>query len=191
MVETRSGQWMQTFTNRQFWPIDPRAEEVFLEDIAHALALQNRFAGHTRVPYSVGDHSLRVSDEVFVRTGDPVLALCGLLHDGSEAYCVDVPTPLKPYLIRYKEIEAGVMEAIRERFNLPHEFWHHPEVKRADRVLLLTEARDLLGRPPSRWSDGDPDVQALGEVLVPNTWEVVEARFLQRASDLLLAIGGS
>jgi len=171
--------------------MDPRADEVFLEDIAHALALMNRFAGHTRVPYSVGEHSLRVSDEVFLRTRDPVLTLCGLLHDGSEAYCVDVPTPLKPYLTGYKEIEAKVMEAIRERFNLPQEFWHHPEVKRADRVLLLTEARDLLGRPPAAWGEGDPEVRAQSTVLVPNPWAVVEAQFLHRAYYLMSIIGGT
>lgn len=179
---------MQTFTGRQFWPMDPRPEEVFLEDMAHALALQNRFAGHTRVPYSVGEHSIRVCNEVYTRTKDPVLALCGLLHDGSEAYCVDVPTPLKPYLTGYKEIEARVMEAIRGRFSLPEEFWHHPEVKRADMVLLLTEARDLLCPPPVPW-DGYDDVQAQEHILVPMSWSQVEALFLHRAYELLGGIG--
>ena len=159
--------------------MDPRADEVFLEDIAHALALMNRFAGHTRVPYPVGDHSIRVAWEVYRRTGDPVLALCGLLHDGSEAYCVDVPTPLKPYLIGYKEIEAGVMDAIRERFDLPQEFWHHPEVKRADRVLLLTEARDLLGPHPAPWGLDGPTLEPLQEVIVPRDWREVDAQFIK------------
>lgn len=179
MTGNRLGQWMQTFTNRQFWPCDPRPEEVFLEDMGHALALQNRFAGHTRVPYPVGDHSIRVAWEVFRRTGDPLLALCGLLHDGSEAYCVDVPTPLKPYLTEYKDIEARVMTAIQERFNLPVEFWHHPEVKRADRVLLLTEARDLLGPHPAPWGIDDPTLEPLPEVIVPRDWREAEAQFLK------------
>lgn len=182
MASDRIGSWLQTFTSRMFWPLDPRAVEVFIEDIAHALACQNRFAGHTVIPYPVGDHSIRVAWEVFERTGDPVLALCGLLHDGSEAYCVDVPTPLKPYLTEYKLIEARVMEAIRERFDLPHEFWHHPEVIRADRVLLLTEARDLLGPPPAPWGVPDPELKPLSEVIVPLRWEAAEKVFLENFS---------
>ncbi len=43
---SRRGDWMQTFSGRKFWPLDPRVEEVFTEDIAHALANQCRFGGH-------------------------------------------------------------------------------------------------------------------------------------------------
>lgn len=35
----RIGDWMQTYTGRQFWPIDPRPEEIEIEDIAHALSM--------------------------------------------------------------------------------------------------------------------------------------------------------
>jgi hypothetical protein len=38
----RRGNWQQTFTGRQFWPLDPRPEEVCADDIAHALSLQCR-----------------------------------------------------------------------------------------------------------------------------------------------------
>ncbi len=43
---SRRGDWMQTFAGRKFWPLDPRADEVFIVDIAHALAQQCRYAGH-------------------------------------------------------------------------------------------------------------------------------------------------
>lgn len=29
-----SGDWMQTYTGRKFWPFDPRAEAMFLERFA-------------------------------------------------------------------------------------------------------------------------------------------------------------
>lgn len=44
----RKGDWMTTFSGVQFWPLDPRREEIRLEDIAHSLSQQCRFAGHTR-----------------------------------------------------------------------------------------------------------------------------------------------
>ena len=56
------GDWLQTFTMRQVYPLDLRPEDVAVEDIAHALSLQCRFAGHTRGLYSVGQHSLLVAD---------------------------------------------------------------------------------------------------------------------------------
>jgi 5'-deoxynucleotidase YfbR-like HD superfamily hydrolase len=116
----RVGNWSQTFTGLQFWPCDPRREDVRVEDIAHALALQCRFAGHCRVPYSVAEHSVRVAEWVWDETsGDRRASLAALLHDASEAYCVDVPRPLKPYLTGYREIEHGVMHVI-EALSLIH-----------------------------------------------------------------------
>ena len=52
MIETRKGDWMQTISGRQFWPIDPRPEDVFIEDIAHALSMMCRFNGHCDRFYS-------------------------------------------------------------------------------------------------------------------------------------------
>lgn len=46
MSYQRRGDWIQTFTGQQFWPLDPLVEEVHLEDIAHALSNLCRFTGH-------------------------------------------------------------------------------------------------------------------------------------------------
>ena len=42
----RVGNWMQTVGGRAFYPLDPRPEDVDIEDIAHALSLVCRFGGH-------------------------------------------------------------------------------------------------------------------------------------------------
>jgi hypothetical protein len=52
---------IRTYTGRFVWPLDPRAEDIDLLDVAHALAQVNRFNGHTAVPYSVAEHAVRVS----------------------------------------------------------------------------------------------------------------------------------
>ena len=44
--------WTQTYTGRAFTPLDPRAEDVALEDIAHSLAIQCRFNGHCKHHYN-------------------------------------------------------------------------------------------------------------------------------------------
>lgn len=156
----RWGDWIQTYTGAQFWPLDPRPSEVRTEDIAHALSMQCRFAGHCRVFYSVAEHSVRVSQLLRAWGHPPLAQLAGLLHDASEAYLVDVPRPLKPHLPGYSEIERRVMDAICERFGLPR--WalatdaRWGAVRHADAVLLATEARDLMAPQPVPW-EGLPD----------------------------------
>lgn len=178
---------MQTFTGRQFWPLDPHPEEVCIEDIAHSLALQCRFAGHCRVPYSVAEHSVRVAMLLRQwRPKDRVLTLMGLFHDGSEAYLVDVPRPSKPFLIGYAEMEALVQTAIWHRFGLVAGEWTgraacvQPDtaalIKRADNVLLATEARDLMSAPPVPWA-GLPE--PLPRLIHPWPWTFAEKRFLE------------
>jgi hypothetical protein len=41
----RQGSWMQTATGRAYWPVDPRGEDVCIEDIAHALGHLCRYGG--------------------------------------------------------------------------------------------------------------------------------------------------
>ena len=42
------GSWMQTFTGKRFFPMDPDPDEVDVLDVAHSLAMQCRYNGHTR-----------------------------------------------------------------------------------------------------------------------------------------------
>ncbi|MES2342292.1 MAG: phosphohydrolase [Pseudomonadota bacterium] len=145
----RKGDWIQVASGRQFWPLDPHADEVHLDDIAHALANQCRFSGHVRHFYSVAQHSYFVSLHC-----DPPDALWGLLHDAAEAYLVDLPRPVKKalrasWLTLFDDMEATVMRAVCERFGLP---LVQPEsVDRADDLLLATEARDLMAPLHPDW----------------------------------------
>lgn len=168
---SRRGPWMQTFRGRQFWPLDPRTEDVYIDDIAASLSKQCRFAGHSLEFYSVAEHSVRVS-----LACDPLDALWGLLHDASEAYLVDVPRPIKPYLKEYRSIETNVMNAICKRFGLSETM---PEsVKQADTALLATEARDLMVTP--HLTDRGLEEEALPEEIVPWTHEHARLRFVAR-----------
>jgi hypothetical protein len=137
----RHGDFMQTYTGRKFWPMDPRANEVCIRDIAHSLSLQCRYAGHCRRFLSVAEHSVLIARWVRGQT-DAQTALWGLLHDASEAYLVDIPRPVKPYLTNYKEAEAKVMAAVCQRFGLPLEM--PAAVHEADERIIADELVNLV-----------------------------------------------
>lgn len=167
----RKGDWMQTFSGVQFWPLDPRPEEILIEDIAHSLSNQCRYAGHCTQFYSVAQHSVMVS-----RIVPPQFAKWGLLHDAAEAYLVDLPRPLKrfsPLGNVYMPIEARLMMCVCERFGLPYA--EPPEVKDADNVLLMTEKRDLMPNCPAKWREV---AESLAGKIVPWSPEDAEQEFL-------------
>jgi len=144
MSDARVGGWLQTFSGGQFWPMDPRPEEVAIEDIAHALSNLCRFAGHCLEFYSVAQHSVLVSGYV-----PAAHAFQALLHDAAEAYLVDVPRPVKLELPDYKAIEKRVQAVIYRRFGLPAE---EPAcIKAADDRVLAQEHRDLMAISPYDW----------------------------------------
>ncbi len=143
---------IETFTGRHFRPLSPRVKDVHIEDIAHALSNQCRFSGHVKKHYSVAEHSVRVSRLLQAYGQPPEIQLWGLLHDASEAYLVDIPSPLKhtPVFKAYRAAEKRLQAAICERFGLPKK--HPKQVKLADAILLATEARDLMAYTPAYWA---------------------------------------
>lgn len=137
--------WIQTFTGRAFWPLNPRPEDVDLVDIAHALAMKCRYSGHCKRFYSVAEHSVLVS-----RMVDPQHALAALLHDAGEAYLPDVPRPIKPKLTGFKEIEERVDTVIARKFGAT--FPWHESIHIADATILADEKLALMGPEPAPWS---------------------------------------
>jgi 5'-deoxynucleotidase YfbR-like HD superfamily hydrolase len=149
--------WIQTYSGVAFDLMDPQPDQVKIEDISHALAQLCRFAGHTQQFYSVAQHSVLVSRSVPVP-----LALAGLLHDATEAYCVDVPRPLKrmPGMEGYRAVEQRIWQAVASRFGLADELPFL--VKEADNRMLFTERRDLMGPCEREWECvGEPQTERI------------------------------
>ncbi len=147
----RKGDWMQVASGAQFWPLDPQQDEIDISDIAHALSHLCRFGGHCKRFYSVAEHSVYVSMHV-----PPEHALQALLHDASEAYCVDIPRPLKRFIPGYAEIEERIWRTIARRFGVPLEM--HPEVHAADMAMCVTEARQIMPTKVIDWTEGQQGV---------------------------------
>src|SRR5574341_121014 len=134
---------MTTYTGRRIDPLELTPGDVSLVDIAHHLALVNRFAGATREPLSVAQHSVYVSI-LAARRGGPLAGLQGLMHDASEAYLGDVVKWIKATdcFAAYREAEDRATEAIFCAFRLPMPL--PPEVEEADRLMVRYEAEQLM-----------------------------------------------
>ena len=167
--------WILTYTGRQFWPFNPRPEDICIEDIAHALSCLCRFGGHTTEFYSVAQHSVLASLCVH-----PSYKLEALLHDASEAYLVDVPRPIKqhPDMLVYREAERAVEGVIIAAFGLNPEATYN--VRDTDELLLRAERQQLM--PPSEhWPDR---LQILRLTIEPWTPQQAETAFLDRLAEV-------
>jgi 5'-deoxynucleotidase YfbR-like HD superfamily hydrolase len=150
----RIGDWCQSSTGRAIWPLDPRVDEICIEDIALSLARTNRFNGHLKPgvwSYSTAQHSVIVSHACL-----PEHARIGLLHDAPEFAVQDLTRPLKRSLAMrtdvYELAEQQWALAIGERFGLGDALAELPaDVKRADEAVLATEQRDLMAPCARDW----------------------------------------
>lgn len=145
----RQGTWMQTVSGKVFWPIDPRPEELDINDIAHALGMMCRYGGHCNRFYSVAEHSVLMASYAEANLGTEI-AQIALMHDATEAYLTDVIRPIKAHLSNYKEIEERLWLCIAERFGLPQVI--PDEVHHLDNCILRDEMEALHMPPPMEWN---------------------------------------
>ena len=178
MTTERKGGWIATYTGKRFYPLDPRPEDIDINDIIHALSHMCRFAGHSTRFYSVAQHCVLVS--LMCNNED---ALWGLLHDASEAYLIDVPSPLKkcPEFDFYRAAERELMGTICDVFGLDRD--EPPSVKSADKRILATEARDLTMTEGRGWVT---EAEPYDFHIQPWTPEVARVKYVSRLHELTM-----
>jgi len=179
--------WMPTYTGKRFNPENPHQDDIVIEDIAHALSNQCRYAGHTRRFYSVAEHSVRICNLC-----SPVNKPSGLMHDAPEAYLTDLPRPLKrlPSIAPvYRALEATVEHAIFAKFNLPLVL--PDEVLMYDNEILKVEVPSVYMVPSSASPNCLDDFGTPSVPIEFSDWgwtpTYAEARFLSLAAELGLA----
>ncbi len=153
----RKGSWMATVSGGRFYPLDPRADEVHVDDLVSGISGAGRYANQTRDRYTVGEHSVIVSlvcEEMARARGWPewlvlLVAREGLLHDASEAWIGDVVRPLKyTFAMRgYRRAEAKIMACVFERFGVTPTAMTSALVKLVDDEILHDEIDQLMVDP--------------------------------------------
>jgi uncharacterized protein len=146
-VQERIGDYIQVNSGRYFYVLDPRPEDITVEDIAHSLSNLCRFTGHGDRFYSVGEHSIYCA-KIARKLGLPTLQqLYCLLHDASESVMNDLARPVKQNIPQYKEIEDNVMAVMWKVVGLPKPTEEdYRIVKIIDNTMLINEMEQLMHR---------------------------------------------
>lgn len=134
------GNWIRTFTGKYIDVFNPHKAMIDVVDIAHALSYTPRFRGHLNSFYSVAAHSIMCALE-FIDSDKIIEAL---LHDASEAYIADIPSPIKKNLPDYLNLEDNLMKAIANKFNFLYPLSY--EVKQTDKQMLEYEWNKYVTR---------------------------------------------
>lgn len=98
---------IRTFSGLYVNPLQLRAVDIRIQDIAHHLSQICRYTGACPHFYSVAQHSVYVSSLMWGEYGTPEAAMAGLLHDAAEAYFNDLASPVKhdPRMKWYRDLE--------------------------------------------------------------------------------------
>ena len=166
-----------TYTGKHIDPCAPDPELFDIRDIAHALSLTCRGNGHVKTFFSVGQHCLNCAAEAAARGYDDRTVLACLIHDASEVYMSDVPSPFKRSLPGYRQAEREMMSLIYTRFlgtDLTAEEMRL--VKDVDRAMLYYDLRELLNDPP----EGEAPAIHIALDYRIKAFELVEKEYLRQ-----------
>jgi hypothetical protein len=132
--------------------------------------MQCRYAGHSRKFYSIAEHACHIHDKA-----PKELKQQALLHDASEAYLVDIPRPVKPYITGYYDIEDKIMKVIGTKFGFAWPM--HPIVKELDFGILLDEKNAIMNPSEQDWN-----IVGTGIGATIHCWTALEAKeqFMER-----------
>lgn len=149
---TERGPWLATSTGNMWSILEPDKSDVHLIDIVVGLARTCRYGGQIREDadfYSVAEHCTLM---VKWMLANAMLhfredALKVLLHDASEAFLGDIPTPLKALIPAYKVIEDRCQDVIDAAFGLDAAKITHAEIKNVDIRIRDDERSAMIAEP--------------------------------------------
>jgi 5'-deoxynucleotidase YfbR-like HD superfamily hydrolase len=187
--------WQLMLSGRRLDLLNPSPEDIEAEDIAHGLSRVARWNGQTKGPhaFSVAQHSLLVENifSVLAPSASPADRLAALLHDAPEYVVGDMISPFKAGIGGdYKAVEARLLAAIHNRFNLPSPSTTalKSAIKEADRIAAYHEAVTLAGfkEEDALMIFGKPpvDLSFNNELLTPISSENAKIAFLHHLAAL-------
>lgn len=144
-IEQPNEPWIRTMRGGVLYPLNPTADQIFLDDIAAALSKICRYNGRLKgeLFYSVAEHCVLLADYVIDRhPGEYMAAMQVLLHDAAEAYIGDLIRPIKGIMPEFSAIEDRLLGVIYEKYGVEYPM---PDLlHRYDTRILRDEERLAL-----------------------------------------------
>lgn len=175
--------WTQTYpSGNKIYFDNPDPNKILITDIAHQLALTNRYAGATKFPYSVAQHCVLMSEVV-----PDKWKFYALMHDSPEYICQDLVSMIKNIVgDSYQLVYKGVEDIIYRKYGLPT--GPMPQViKTADLRMLATEKKYLSARSGHSWHIGHYAYPKSKIEISEWSWQKAERTFLKRFYSLYSA----
>lgn len=167
-------EWQLTYTGKRVQPRHPDIEVIDIRDIAHHLALENRYCGAAKWPYSVAQHSVLLS-----RAAPERYMLEALLHDAGEYIMRDLPKPVKDSIDtgEHTRLEKEWTKVVMKRFAVQPTIKSTRIIKWLDTRIVLDETA-VLSKHPEAYREAYPNHAPLGVKVERWDWERAEAEFL-------------
>jgi hypothetical protein len=183
-TQYKAALFIETYTGRAFYPLQPELEALSVIDIAHALSNQGRYSGHTAFFYPVAQHCCLLAGYVASRGGTALDALQILMHDSPEAYLIDVPRPVKQHMPEYRTWDHDINKVIRswmgwDDIKIPE--WQDE----LDSRIIVDERAQLMSRSGNDWGH---TLEPLGIKIEPWSPEEAEKTFLTQYAAYSFAI---
>jgi len=178
--------WIQTISGIKFHGLNPDPAEILVSDIIHALSNLCRYAGHCKSFYSVAEHSYLMAQYAIKENYSAEEILWCMLHDVSEIYIQDIPSPFKYQFPEYLQAEKSIMEMVAIKFQLPFPIPKVIEV--LDARILLTERQTLFYNPLEWGNDIIPlpvDVKCLLPNQIRALYSVLLKQLLKEHGDFI------
>ncbi len=174
-------EFIGTYTGKELTFLDPKEDQICLEDITNNLSKICRFAGNVSRFYSVAEHSVILAEKVLSEGGDAQEALGALFHDATEAYLCDVARPIKKHLGDYLQIEQGLQDVIFNKFFIAP---ISDRVREWDINIVADEAVELFQSIPDWVKYYEP----LGVEITGWSCDKAEIEFMKMFNRLRLAV---
>lgn len=161
-----SDYWIETASGRKLHFLQPKPEEICIEDIVVGCSRKPRYNGQCKhgKEWNVAVHQVltwRIGVLAFDQKEENFDLMLGLLfHDAHEAYLPDIPSPVKVLLnfigvSAIKELEGIIQEAVYEKYDANLSEEEVRKIKLCDKFALLIESEELMLSSGKNWRAND------------------------------------